>query len=246
MSCRRFFLVLPLLAAAGTSIAQADPCSPPGVNVPVVSGIGEIDIDSSIIDAGTLGKAIGDWRTCPQFGSGFPSLVPNGTGGVPATAILHPGRSTERNGRCGTTSVTYSGGRPTRIQIDLWSQQGNGSPCLPTYDNLAHELGHLLGEGDAGGGCNGHIMGAPTTAGAPRTVYPSDCSEADQMWKTPAEMSPPPPPPAQCPPDCTCPDTCESGCDSNGRCLDGGGDDPCLEDPVLCIPADFGPPRHAR
>lgn len=219
-------LIFSILA---TPAAIAGPCAQPGSRVPVVTGTGELDLDSSTVDAGTMGKAIGDWQSsCTQYGTGFPTLVPNGKGGFPVTVTLHPGSSANTNGRCGVTTIAYQNGKIVSATINLWTQQLNGSPCSPAYDNLAHEIGHLLGEADAPAGCNGHIMGAPTFAGSPRTVFPDDCSDVDSLWMTPKELAPPPPPPSQCPPDCICPPTCQSGCDANGVCQDS----PCLTDPT--------------
>ena len=228
MRLRYTLPVFSLLLISTAPSVVADQCSPPKVGTPVVPGIGELDIDSSSVDGGTLGQAIGDWKPCPQFGKGFPTLVPNGKGGFPVTVNLHAGTSWSPGGRCGLTSASYSGGKPTSLVIDLWSQQGNGATCYPQYDNLAHEIGHVLGLGDAPAGCNGRIMGTPAGPGQARTVGPADCSEADQMWKTPAELAPPPPPPSQCPPDCICPPTCQSGCDANGVCQD----NTCSTDPT--------------
>ncbi|HLX09970.1 MAG TPA: hypothetical protein VKY89_19100 [Thermoanaerobaculia bacterium] len=228
ITARLALLAALIFSILATPAAIAGPCAQPGIQVPVVTGTGELDLDGSTVDAGTMGKAIGDWQSsCTQYGTGFPTLVPNGKGGFPVAVTLHPGPSSIKGGRCGITAVKYQGGKIVSATIDVWTQQANGSPCSPAYDNLAHEIGHLLGEADAPAGCNGHIMGAPAFAGSPRTVFPDDCSDVDSLWMTPKEQAPPPPP-NQCPPDCICPPTCQSGCDANGVCQDS----PCLTDPT--------------
>ena len=77
--------------------------------------------------------------------------------------------------------------------ITVWTQQADGTSCVPLTDVIAHELGHILGlDNVLDSSCNGHIMG--TRILSTREVYPDDCAIADDMWETSAESTPEPDP----------------------------------------------------
>jgi hypothetical protein len=225
----RIAVGITLLLVAGIAPAVAVPCATPLV-VPIGNVVGEVDLDTSTLDPGDLTKAIGDWQNaCPQYGTGFPSFVPNGTKGIPVSVTFHNGASTLSGGNCGETSMQYSkNGNVIGGTVVLYATQANGAACQPLWDVFAHELGHVLGEADAtSAACDGHIMGAPTVYGQPRTIGSDDCSDVASLWTTPSEVQQPSPPPSTCTPPCSCPATCTTGCDTSGNCIPAS----CASDP---------------
>jgi hypothetical protein len=64
-------------------------------------------------------------------------------------------------------------------------------PCGSLPQNLAHELGHVLGLGDIQnrGSCRTEIMGFVTpTSAYRRRVTPQECTAAGSRWLTTVDM----------------------------------------------------------
>jgi hypothetical protein len=159
-------------------------------------------------------------RGCGQT---FPSLaLNNNQANFTVGVTLHDSDGP----RCGVTTwyTPYAGSQPQPISIDLYTTQAGGHPCDPISDSLAHEIGHVLGLGDApnpGTTCLGSIMGGRYDGGT-RTISSSDCNTADQDWTTPAETPPQQPPPNPDPG----PGGCVSNCDPFNTT--GAGTDPLV------------------
>ncbi|HET9227784.1 MAG TPA: hypothetical protein VFR31_14010, partial [Thermoanaerobaculia bacterium] len=140
-----------------------------------------------------VNTAIGYWSACSEYGGEFPQMQIGGSGGVPITIIKRTGNSTTNSGGCGVTDPDIVNGHLESAVIEVWTNQKNGTSCAPLSDSIAHELGHILGLGDAlDSSCNGHIMGARILS--TRDVYPDDCAMADDMWETSTESTPEPDP----------------------------------------------------
>jgi hypothetical protein len=129
---------------------------------------------------------------CPGFSGLFPTFQIGGSGGVPVIVVRRSGNSTAAGGGCGRFTSDIVNNHLESATIEIWPNQGNGEPCDPLTDSLAHEFGHLLGLADASdplGQCLGHIMGG-RGVGFTRTVQQDDCQVADQSWETTYEAEP--------------------------------------------------------
>lgn len=167
-------------------------CSPSAL-----SGLngGIISFDASADLAGIIQSAIDQWsNSCPgAAGQSFPILALNNyqaTQHVPVYYHDFEGL------RCGATTwfAPFPGSAPQPIAIDLYETSG-GYSCQPISDTLAHEIGHVLGLGDAPNpdtSCHGEIMGG-RAPGETRSVMSGDCATADNNWTTPAERDRKPP-----------------------------------------------------
>jgi hypothetical protein len=109
---------------ATPSTLLASQCAKPMATPLNLPGTGELDIDSSSIDAGAISQAIAEWGSCPQYGKGFPTLVPNGRAGYPVSVTLIGGRSSYTGGPCGITQFNYRAGKLVGVAVTLWTQQG--------------------------------------------------------------------------------------------------------------------------
>ena len=129
---------------------------------------------------------------CPGYSADIPSFQVGGSGGVPVTVVHLSGNSTAPLGGCGLFDPDIVNGHLESATITIWTNQGNGVPCSPLTDSLAHEFGHLLGLADAPdplGACLDHIMGG-RAQGFTREVQADDCQTADQQWETNYETHP--------------------------------------------------------
>jgi hypothetical protein len=203
-------------------------------------------IPDSNFPGGVVGPAIDGWNnpSCNTNGTAFPQFTTTSVPGSKPVPVHYVTGLNPLNPRsCGQT--TASG-----ITIFTQAKMPNGTtttcgPINTQIQNLEHEMGHQLDLADSA--CPGYIMSPvafPPQTGQtpppplPRSIQSSECAEANQFNITPAEQ-PPPLPPSVCPPNCTCPASCQSGCDIDGVCLD----DPCDTDPSLpeCGNGECGP-----
>lgn len=130
-----------------------------------------------------VGEAIRSWQRCPEYGGGFPAFVIDPS--RPDAVHVRYDRGSSQGARCAFF---------TRREIVLYGSAldrgGKAVPCSPPAVLLAHELGHVLGLGDAppGGRCQSAIMAAddPRLA-ARRAVQREECAAADGRWRTPRE-----------------------------------------------------------
>jgi hypothetical protein len=124
-----------------------------------------------------LVPAIDAWRRAcgVDFGTRLPALVLEGPG-VPVTLRRWPD-SSSRHGRCGQTRLFIQDGQVIAASIEIFARQMDGTHCFPLVEELAHEIGHLLGLADDPTGPRGSIMG-PRRPGQHRVVTPRDCSAA--------------------------------------------------------------------
>jgi len=102
---------------------------------------------------------------------------------------------------CGWTNITFSNGNISQAQITLYASETDGDPCDNMDGVMAHELGHILGLGDAFlSSCSNAIMYAfynPNTV----SVTGAECAAADSAWFTDWEDGDPcndPNPPQGC------------------------------------------------
>lgn len=177
-------ILVGLLAATPTGGWAAEICATIE-DKPVASAerIG-IRFDASSISAARVESAIALWRACRNFGSGFPELVAGEESGRRLEVDHRPDEAGP--GRCGS----FAGNR-----IILWGRQrqpdGTLRPCGAVEQNLAHELGHVLGLADAplGASCSRRIMARLHDANlGSRRVQEDECMAVGQLWLTPSEV----------------------------------------------------------
>jgi hypothetical protein len=148
------------------------------------------DLAASGLSTTDLQSAIGYWSGCSGYGTTMPSLRIGGSGGLPIVVQVKNARSTASNGSCGESTLVRQDGRLVRVETQIWTQEADGTSCVPLADVLAHELGHVYGLSDASDpACDSHIMGVRVFD--TRTVFADDCDVARQMWITPLEVEGP-------------------------------------------------------
>src|SRR5262245_59619619 len=96
------------------------------------------NLTSSGFSQEELETTIDYWDLCSGYGSQMPSLMVGGTGGIPIQVNKVTGRSTADGGGCGRTISTIVGGRLESAVITVWTQQADGTTCVPLTDPLAH------------------------------------------------------------------------------------------------------------
>lgn len=160
-------------------------CAPDNPEIAVSNG-SVFNITSSNFSASDLGTAISYWGGCGA-GTDAPSMQVGGSGGIPVNVTLVAGSSP--TGRCGRADVHIGATthRVVAVDISIYTRQNNGTSCQPFTDEIAHELGHALGLGDAdSAACRQHIMGF-RDPGTSRVVGPEECDQVDQNWQLPGE-----------------------------------------------------------
>lgn len=189
MRYRAYLLALLCLAAAAELSAGC--AFPISGTTPQVSTINFIPLGNEPF--GTTLDATSTWAFgCNGSGFYYPDLTTgafNSAAGVMNVYIAyHTGNSTADSGRCGYTSVQVSEttGVIVGATVHMWERQANGADCTGTMDNLvAHEMGHVLGLGDAYAysNCDGTIMG-----NNPSYISTDQCWALNDNWWTPEEQ----------------------------------------------------------
>ncbi len=130
-------------------------------------------------------QAIALWRSCPDYGRDFPSLLGDTTG-TRRVEVRYRQRSGTR--RCGS----FQGSTITLYKAAT-SNSGRVLPCRFPARTLAHELGHALGLKDASRSrtCDSLIMAQNDPRKPWREVSAEECQAVGSKWLTPAELSAP-------------------------------------------------------
>jgi len=128
-------------------------------------------------------EAIAYWEACDNYRQDFPYLVAQGRGTRTVNIRWVEGSST--SSKCGAFKgqeiVLYSHAR---------TPSGREVPCGSLGQNLAHEIGHVLGldHSSANDGCRRHIMSQIHVDNAwSRGVHPQECRAVGNKWTTLAE-----------------------------------------------------------
>jgi hypothetical protein len=177
----RLFLALWALIACLPRDAVAQCTSLKSNSTHSAESIG-IDYDDPI-STRVVDQAIGHWKSCANYGNGFPPLLNNSPGTRTVTVRYVRTSTTQRCGSFnGRTITLYSFARDDR---------GQRKTCGSLGQNLAHELGHVLGLRDAPelGTCRHHIMAGlnSKTAGL-RRVTSEECQAVGQRWWSAGEL----------------------------------------------------------
>lgn len=178
---RRAWLVAAALAQAAASFAGQPVCvSPPVFEFQHLGSCVGLVYDRSL--ERTASRAIALWRGCDGYGSGFPDLEP--AGHCPRSVVVRSA-STCGQRRCGSFAGREIVLYPCAMAGD--GETSCGDPALV----LAHELGHVLGLGDAPAApaCMHAIM-AGAGAWLLRGVQKEECELADARWITAGEGAP--------------------------------------------------------
>ncbi len=174
-------LLLALSVSMGAAHAQCGVVGNfPGYPLENGTSIVLINDSPSVFSTQDLQNARGKWTGCGGLGSQFPSIEVGSGSGRPVHIQSVPGRNPNPGGGCENVSRTIAGHTLVEATITLYTQQANGTSCVPLGEDIGHAIGHIFGLDDAGGGsCSGSLMG-PRQAGATRAAAgASECNAAD-------------------------------------------------------------------
>jgi hypothetical protein len=172
--------LLVLMLAPAPPLRAQDPCAPfTGSGGTTTNQIQLYSIGFGVSpDMTAINGAASMWNTC----AGVPNFSTS-SGDFSVTVNFYQGANDgSQVSNCGTACGCRIGS-----SIHIFEQNANGTrDCTQTWDSLiAHELGHVLGFGNAQSGCTGcRIMG--NTACGP-TVQSQECDIADLWWFVPNE-----------------------------------------------------------
>lgn len=165
---------------AATAAAQ---CSAPLTAFQALGSTIGVTTDGSLPPQ-VIDQALALWSSCANYGSGFPVFLsgPVGTRNVTVTYLWTKNIATT----CGTFA-----GSTIKLYEYYTDRNGRLQRCGSLAQNLAHELGHVLGLDDSPSGtnCQGTIMAPLTVVNERRRkVSPEECSLAGQKWLTTEEQ----------------------------------------------------------
>jgi hypothetical protein len=173
-----------LAIALGGPFTSAGDCTPPSAPARVGEAIAVawgVDVSDSVVDA-----AIELWRACTGYGTDFPAFLTRGAGlGLRSIRIRRAERS-DVTSQCGTFS-----GDTIVLHAEALDEEGRPVTCGSLEQNLAHELGHVLGLGhlEDRRRCRTHIMGVVTrTEAFGRWVGREECAAAGTRWLMAGEV----------------------------------------------------------
>jgi hypothetical protein len=129
-------------------------------------------------------EAIDYWRACSGYGTDFPALVIAGEPGIRSIRI-HYAEPSAVPLRCGMFL-----GHSIVLHDEASDHEGRPMSCGALAQNLAHELGHVLGLGhlEDRHRCRTHIMGPVTRSSMyGRRVSDEECAAAGARWLTEPE-----------------------------------------------------------
>ena len=140
-----------------------------------------LSLRSPSLPAHELTAAAAYWQqACDATGRGLPRIAVGGPG-LPVE-VRRRGDSWSPNRRCGMTSVRRRDGEVVGYVVDVFVRQRNGAPCFPLVDEVAHELGHVLGlADDASAEGVGTIMGVRGRTLRRRVDAPT-CDRVAALW----------------------------------------------------------------
>jgi len=148
------------------------------------TSISLINDTPSVFSTQDLQNAQSQWTTCGgAYGTQFPSIDIGG-GGRPVHVQHVPGRNPDPAGSCERVDRTIAGHTLVSATITIYTQQGNGTSCLPLSADIAHAIGHIFGLDDAtSSGCGGTLMGARQAGGTRSPAGAAECTAADMGYE---------------------------------------------------------------
>lgn len=175
-------------AALGAERSLAGPqcTSPGGIVLQHGESVGLLYEDPSL--GAVVEEAISLWSRCGNYRSDFPVFV----AGVPGTRVIWIRRERQSFSK---TCGSFAGKRVVLYDVAM-SRGGKRMACGSLAQNLAHELGHVLGLEDSPRvrPCESHIMAKLTLENRfRRRVQAPECRAAGARWRTVAEGALPPP-----------------------------------------------------